>query len=224
MEEEKIIGEQPSLDEVNVQSEIVKEEDEGTALTQTKDGSLGKFKDTESLLSAYNNLQAEFTKKCQKLSEVTSLLEGQEAKLNEIKEVEQSPVFENENWKTDVSTFLNQNLEAKEYSGEIANEILKDKSLRVSPHALELAWARVMKNNFKNPNTLATDQNFINEKILSQEEVKKQVLDEYFKKIQQSKTPPVIAKTGVVAGVTTKEPATMLEAKQMVEKLFNLKG
>jgi len=32
-------------------------------------GSLGKFKNTESLLSAYNNLQAEFTRKCQKLKE-----------------------------------------------------------------------------------------------------------------------------------------------------------
>ena len=38
-----------------------------------KKGSLGKFKNTEALLSAYNNLQAEFTRKCQKLK----LLENQ---------------------------------------------------------------------------------------------------------------------------------------------------
>ena len=29
---------------------------------------LGKFKDTESLLTAYNNLQSDYTKKCQTLS------------------------------------------------------------------------------------------------------------------------------------------------------------
>lgn len=32
--------------------------------------SLGKFKSEQSLLEAYNNLQAEFTRKCQKLSEL----------------------------------------------------------------------------------------------------------------------------------------------------------
>lgn len=31
---------------------------------------IGKFKDTESLLKAYNNLQAEFTKKSQRLAEL----------------------------------------------------------------------------------------------------------------------------------------------------------
>lgn len=222
--EEKINGEQPLDLEVNVQSEIVKEEEDGTALTQENDGSLGKFKDAQSLLMAYNNLQAEFTKKCQKLSEVSSLLEGQKQEQGKSEKVETFPVYESDDWKQNVSTFLKQNSEAKEYSGDIANEILKDKSLQSSPHALELAWARVMKDNYKNPQTLANDQNFINEKILSQEQVKKQVLDEYFKNLQNTKTPPVIAKTGVVAGIQKKEPTTMMEAKQMVEKLFNLKG
>lgn len=36
---------------------------------------LGKFKDTESLLTAYNNLQSDYTKKCQTLSALQKQLE-----------------------------------------------------------------------------------------------------------------------------------------------------
>lgn len=41
----------------------------------TESVSLGKFKDVNALLSAYNSLQAEFTKRCQRLKE----LEGKSA-------------------------------------------------------------------------------------------------------------------------------------------------
>lgn len=36
---------------------------------------IGKFKDAKTLLSAYNNLQSEFTRKCQKLSELEKQIE-----------------------------------------------------------------------------------------------------------------------------------------------------
>ena len=49
----------------------------------------GKFNDAKSLLDAYNNLQAEFTKKCQKLSEI-----------EREKQTEQAPVFCKDDWQT----------------------------------------------------------------------------------------------------------------------------
>lgn len=57
--------EQPN--DMQVQVTNVKKEDGTQGIA---DGSIGKFKDTESLLNAYNSLQAEFTRKCQKLSEL----------------------------------------------------------------------------------------------------------------------------------------------------------
>lgn len=218
--EELKSGEQPKTEDVNVQSEIVKEGEEGTTCTSLEQGSLGKFKDANSLLSAYNNLQAEFTKKCQKLSEVTKQIE--QSVTNDKKE--NLPIFANDNWQENVSDFLSKNSEAEKYSGEIASEILNDKSLQVSPNALELAWARVMQKKYVEPEKLASDQNFITEKILSRDDVKRQVLEEYFKNLQNVKTPPVITSMGTVATVVDKKPTTMQEAKQMVEKLFNLKG
>ena len=119
---------------------------------------------------------------------------------------------------------MQQNQKAREYSGEIANEILQDKDLQNSPNALSLAWARVMEREFESPKSLAGNKKFIDEQILSRPEVKEQVLNEYFKNLQNIKTPPVIAKSGNVAFVTPKQPSNMAEAKAMVEKLFNIKG
>ncbi len=217
--EEKTIGEQPEQQVENVQNINVEEDCEnGTTCQTSNEGSLGKFKDTESLLSAYNNLQAEFTKKCQKLSQVTKQME-------EVTDKKESmPVFASDKWQENVSNFLSKNAEAQRYSGDIANEILNDKSLQTSPNALELAWARVMQKNYVEPEKLSNDQNFINEKILSRDDVKKQVLEEYFKNLQNLKTPPVITSQGSVTTYVDKKPTTMQEAKQMVEKMFNLKG
>lgn len=271
--EEILNGEQPSIIDGNVQSGIVESKDKGTTCPNENHGSLGKFKDTESLLNAYNNLQAEFTRKCQKLSELmksSENLEDENANLtitdnlsqkdkNETKEKlnenskneplenenihlnsnedvsnndeiisenkeELKPIFEKQDWHDKVASFLIENSEAKEYSGEIANVIMNDKELQSSPYALEIAWARIMKKEYAKPTSLAHDQNFIREKILTQDQVKMQVLQEYFKNIQNKKIPPVITSSGVVAGVTHKEPTNLTEAKQMVEKLFNLKG
>ncbi len=221
MEEIKNLGEQPeNQNKENVQSEIVEEVKEGTTCPCENEGSLGKFKDTTSLLSAYNSLQAEFTKKCQKLSEITKQLNDNQT----LNKEESMPVFADANWQENVSNFLSKNTEAQKYSGEIANEILMDKNLQSSPNALELAWARVLQKNYAEPEKLSNDQNFINERILSRDDVKKQVLEEYFKNLQNVKTPPVITSDGSVASIVEKKPTTMQEAKLAVEKLFNLKG
>lgn len=72
MEEEVITMEQPNSEQAEI-TEVNEENIEKSTATGLENGSIGKFKDTESLLSAYNNLQAEFTRKCQKLSELESL-------------------------------------------------------------------------------------------------------------------------------------------------------
>ena len=220
MENEKI-GEQPVVEESNAQSEIVKEENilGASCQNESTSGSLGKFKDAESLLEAYNNLQAEFTRKCQKLSEVSKELEDKNSTSQNIE-----PVYKSENWQTEVNDFLVKNTGAQKYSGDIANEILNDKNLSMSPNALELAWARVMQKNYVEPDSLAYDQNFLNEKILNRDEIKTQVLEEYFKNLQKQKIPPVISGSGEVAVAVSKAPQNMAEAKLAVEKLFNLKG
>ncbi len=62
--------------QINEQTEVnshpaTAEENTGESKTEV---SLGKFKDVQSLLSAYNSLESEFTKRCQKLKELESAL------------------------------------------------------------------------------------------------------------------------------------------------------
>lgn len=87
MEEKNISMEQPDAQISQVAE--AKEEEKALDLSLnieksgdelTAKGSIGKFKSTESLLSAYNNLQAEFTRKCQKLSELEGLAEKTSSK------------------------------------------------------------------------------------------------------------------------------------------------
>lgn len=61
---EKISNEQT---EVTTQATVVEEE---KGVKEKTEVSLGKFKDVNALLNAYNSLQAEFTKRCQKLKEL----------------------------------------------------------------------------------------------------------------------------------------------------------
>ena len=62
---EEIKNEQISPQTQTADAEITHGEDKGEI-------SLGKFKDVGALLNAYNSLQSEFTKRCQKIKELES--------------------------------------------------------------------------------------------------------------------------------------------------------
>lgn len=64
---ENQINEQAEVNSQPAAAEIIEGENKTEA-------SLGKFKDVQSLLSAYNSLEAEFTKRCQKLKELECAL------------------------------------------------------------------------------------------------------------------------------------------------------
>lgn len=58
---------------------------------QKESVSLGKFKDVNSLLNAYNSLQSEFTKRCQRIKELEGELENGEKTIvpsDQVKETE----------------------------------------------------------------------------------------------------------------------------------------
>lgn len=84
------------------EQDIVQEEKKGALDTEV---SLGKFKDVNALLEAYNNLESEFTKRCQKVKEL-------EAKLTVV-DKEKSPT------ETDLS-------KSQELSSEEKDDVLKN--------------------------------------------------------------------------------------------------
>ena len=88
MSEIKLFGEQPKPDAATSATNVEIDK----LSPDSPDGSpIGKFKDANALLSAYNSLQAEFTKKCQKLADYEKKQDNMEI-----------PCFKRENWQDTV--------------------------------------------------------------------------------------------------------------------------
>ncbi len=200
----------------------------------TPGSQFGKFKDAESLYSAYNNLQAEFTRKCQKLSELEKLeqerqsenlpknLEQESQNENLPKDVEQKPVFEQENWQTKVANFLETHEDAKQFASEISEYILKKPELKTDKNALDIAWAKVVSEKYKTPEKLLGDDKFVEQYIMQNDQIKQKVLSIYLKDIESKKLPPFVTNTtgGNITFQTEKKATTLNEAKQLVEAML----
>lgn len=178
----------------------------------------GKFKDAESLLTAYNNLQAEFTRKCQKLSE----LEKQEQEVPKLQEENKMPIFESEDWQTKVTTFLEQNKDAKKYANEISNYIINNPELQNDKNALDLAWAKVVSQKYKSPESIVSDDKFVDDFVISNEQIKQKIISQYIQDLEKNKLPPFVTQKqgGNVTFQTEKKATTLDEAKKLVEAIL----
>lgn len=167
----------------------------------SNDGSqtnLGKFKDVESLLKAYNSLQSEFTKKSQRLSE----LEG-----------EMKPLAKQDKINACVEEVINK------YSVcEPFKEKLKENLLSIdSDNYLKLAEENLLKllvENFKSPDEMVKDEHFLSNYIFNNNSIKETILEEYLLKLKSAPnikvatsfnssipaTPPNVVKTIKEAG------------------------
>lgn len=100
-------------DEISNEMEVAGDGRDGS----NKTGSLGKFKDAQALLFAYNNLQSDYTKKCQALSLIQKKIKDEteephdktqleKVKLSEIDrdELLQEYIFSNEDLKDKILT------------------------------------------------------------------------------------------------------------------------
>lgn len=193
---------------------------EGTENRVVEGSILNKFKTTESLVEAYENLQAEFTRKSQKLSEVSKEL----AKLKENANKTTAPFYLSEQFEKTLNEFFQNNPSAKEYASEISEFILKDKALQNSNEPLELAWAKVLNHKFSNlEETLEKDEKLL-ERILSHKNVSERMIKNYLQSLKDNKTAPMISThTGASFSLAPKnKPNSLAEAKILAEALFKI--
>lgn len=216
--------EQPEISEQALEENV---EEKNLGATTSQEGSqLGKFNSPEDLLKAYNNLQAEFTRKCQKLSEIQKqFAEKGDNETSEKDETNLPPAYEREDWRSKVAVFLTENERAKGFSRQISDEILKDPELQANPNMLEIAWSRVLAKNYKSPDQIISDSSFMENYVLSNEDIKKQILSSYINEIKNNKQPSVIG-SGIKGGMSllTKgsKPANLNDAKILAQKMFKI--
>jgi hypothetical protein len=213
-EDIKNLGEQPVQAEVHA---VNTEVDKGTEMPTGSP--LGKFKDSAKLLDAYNELQSEFTRKCQKLSDV-------EKKLQEV--LDENGSRENEAntkdefaWKNKINEFLQSHNKASGLMEEIANEMAENKDGDVGVDELEKAYAKVIERKYIPESELAMNEEFLNKYIYSNDQIKNKIINEYVSTLQNNKNPITITNDGFSRGVATSNKfGSLEEARRYVENMF----
>ena len=216
MLEEKIKnGEQPEIQDVHTVAT-----DENKGLEDVSGSPLGKFKDGESLLNAYNELQSEFTRKCQKLSETEKKL--QEVGENLVSGDENNSISKDEfAWNQNIGEFLQSHKNANSLVEEITNEIMKDEELKCSPDGLEKAYAKVIEDKFVPYEELVKSQDFLNKYVYSNDEIKNKIIKEYVSSLQVNQSPINVTNSGYNGGVAMSQKfGSLEEAGKFVEKMF----
>lgn len=169
--------------------------------------SFGKFKDAESLLKAYNSLEAEFTKKSQKLK----MLETENVKIHE----EQSRQAEIEKR---VDDFVTRFEIARPFSSALKE------TLTCTPDAsLEDETIRLISNNYKRAEDYAQDGEFLNNYIYSNQEIKDKIVRDYLSRITQSSPIGVMSHAGSIPLTPPKQPTTILEAGRLAKNIIKQK-
>lgn len=224
---------------ISEQNEFEKIEKENN--TEMQNGSLGKFKNTQSLLDAYNNLQAEFTRKCQKLKEFEKSNEENhpESLQNENKQ-KMSPV----NMENSVENNLPKIEQVVQF--EQAQDTQREKEnagLTSGSESITNLNNQAKQNQFKQTGLgqmIASSQENSNQTIQSNEEllkndefiknfikthsdIKEEILKSYLEEVQKTKSPKVIL-SSVGSGlplIAPPKPTNLEEAKEIIKKMFD---
>lgn len=171
--------------------------------------SLGKFRSVQALLDAYNNLQASYTKKCQRLSE----LEKDKAQDEKTLAVDKTQFEEK------INEFLSKNTEAQNYAEELKQKVLASGSTNSS--AIEDAWKCIVLDHFKA--FTSADDKLVDKYVLDNENVRNKIIQDYINSLNKCQTPIVISsgQGQRVSDISNGTPATLSDAKKALERMFN---
>lgn len=202
-------------------------------------GQLGKFKDVDSLLTAYNNLQAEFTRKCQLLKSIqrdkvdedkdnvskneekmtnndVNFDENNKLSQNEpVDTLEENNLESKEDYLQNLNQFLEENELAKDYAEEISS-YLQSKRIK-NPY--EDAWANVVLDHMK----FQQSDPLVSQYVLTNQDVKNKIIENYLNELANQQPPHIISSQGGhrVSGVSPDSPKTLDEAKKILNNMFS---
>lgn len=204
------------MEEVTEQSVQVNALDEGAAPETEGEAalnSLNRFKSTGELIKAYTNLEKEFTKRSQRLK---SLEKEVAERTPEVKE------YMKEDWQERVNKFVENTPAAAPFRAEIAREIL-DNGLDANPNCLELAASKVLLKNYRAPESLAEDDDFVENHILKNEKIRDRIIKDYLCSVAGTRSVKTIGAGGQPAISPAPRPKTIGEAGKMTLQTF-IKG
>ena len=202
--------EQPTIMQADSVGTEIEERAGGEVGSQKDMSELGKFKSAKALLDAYNTLEKEFTRKCQRISELEK--DKTENSTSEIKTELDLDV--------EINKFLSEHSDASWAVDEIKEKVKSDQSLKTLPNPIEVAWNSVVTNHLSD---IKPNDPILNKYVLSDEEIKKVIIENYLQTLKEQKPPIVISsqRGERVSGVMPDAPKTLQEAKVLVNKMFS---
>lgn len=167
----------------------------------------GKFKDAESLLKAYSSLEAEFTKKSQKLAQLETETNKQKEEENRLIELDKR-----------VDEFVTKFDSIKPFSGALKESLRSQENINLEEEAV-----RLLSNNYKTAEDYVNDSEFLNNYIFSNKEIKDKIVKDYLSNITQN-SPIKLEKSGSSISLTPpKQPATIKEAGRLAKSIIKQK-
>ncbi len=155
----------------------------------------GKFKDAESLLKAYSSLEAEFTKKSQRLSQ----LEGERNK-------EQEALAIQAKIEQDVEEFVTKYEYAQPFKSAIKESVQAGLSVQE-------ATLNVIKSNYKSAEDYIKDDEFLNN-------IKQKIIKDYLNKLTQNSPVNIGLKSANIPLTPPNVPTTIKEAGKMAKQII----
>lgn len=216
------------------------ETDSNSAQFEEESGSIfGKFKDATSLLSAYNSLQAEFTRKSQELAnlkreksadglskeEDNALADTSGADTSENNHCEQK-VAENDDFDAVLSqkllNFAENQPETISALQEIKEELLQNKELLNIADGIKIAYRLAIEKRKKEPAEILNNPEFVQQFILPNKEITTQIVDQYIKSLAQPNSPKLISGQASALAVSPNvdEPKTLGDANKIFYKML----
>ena len=168
---------------------------------------LGKFKDAESLLMAYNNLEAEFTKKSQKLA----TLENEQLE-------KQNEELRRQDIEKRVDDFVIKFGAVRPFS-----ESLKDNLTNNSDQSIEEAALSLLTDNYKTPAEYVNDDEFLNNYIYSNQTIKDKIIKDYLSRLTQDSPIKVEGGMHSISLVPPTRPTTIAEAGRLAQSIIKQK-
>ena len=168
---------------------------------------IGKFKDAESLYKAYSHLEAEFTKKSQRLATLEKENESRNFELNKRAECEKR-----------VDEFVTKYDQIKPFSSALKETLKSNENANLEEEAV-----RLLVNNYKSPQDYANDNEFLNNYIYSNQDIKDKIVKDYLSKITQN-GPIKAENSGTSLSITPPNiPSTISEAGRMAKSIIKHK-
>lgn len=167
----------------------------------------GKFKDAESLLKAYSNLESEFTKKSQRLATLEDEKDKQDLEIIRKAEIEQM-----------VDNFATNYELVKPFSEQLKASLTADDNLKLEDEVM-----RLISKTCKTAEGFISDEEFLNNYVYNNAQIKDRIVKDYLSKLTQELPIKVETSMANIPLAPPRVPTTIKEAGRLAKTIIKQK-